>query len=66
MEAIRRVDFYFCIGYRYFLGTLDYVLLFMIVTPLFILWFMSWMRSVIHVHVNNSKQDTFIVSSLNK
>ena len=22
MEAIRRVDFYFCIGYRYFLGNI--------------------------------------------
>ena len=42
MEAIRRVDFYFCIGYRYFLGNMGLRLAFMIVTPLFILWFMSW------------------------
>ena len=42
MEAIRRVGFIFCIGYRYFLGTLGLRLAFMIVTPLFILWFMSW------------------------
>ena len=66
MEAIRRVGFlFFVLVIGIFLGTLGLRLAFMIVTPLFF-GLCHGMRSVIHVHVNNSKQDTFIVSSLNK
>ncbi|MHC0379581.1 hypothetical protein ACYI94_01805 [Enterococcus faecalis] len=43
MEAIRRVGFlFFVLVIGIFLGTLGLRLAFMIVTPLFILWFMSW------------------------
>ncbi|EOZ5822285.1 hypothetical protein ACQUI8_000341 [Enterococcus faecalis] len=43
MEAIRRVGFlFFVLVIGIFLGTLGLRLAFMIVTPLFILWFMLW------------------------
>ncbi len=43
MEAIRRVGFlFFVLVIGIFLGTLGLRLAFMIVTPLFILRFMSW------------------------
>ena len=43
MDAIRRVGFlFFVLVIGIFLGTLGLRLAFMIVTPLFILWFMSW------------------------
>lgn len=43
MEAIRRAGFlFFVLVIGIFLGTLGLRAAFLIVTPLFILWFMSW------------------------
>ncbi|MGK0551798.1 hypothetical protein ACSFB8_06875 [Enterococcus faecalis] len=59
MEAIRRAGFlFFVLIIGIFLGTLGLRAAFLIVTPLFILWFMSWdekryARS--HKHKKNPK-----------
>ncbi|HBC4463036.1 hypothetical protein P0E52_00435 [Enterococcus faecalis] len=60
MEAIRRVGFlFFVLVIGIFLGTLGLRLAFMIVTPLFILWFMSWDEKR-YTHTRKQQQARYV------